>query len=590
MSTNSDLVQSVLRTKWYEMNREQMIDFFGVCRTVVSILTRKIDSKIKQLKVNPSLIIAEALEAVNEQFDQVNEVQQESYVRFRSFCEPAQEASAEAKQQCQKELSECDRQAKDFDTTGEAVLKRSNQALRVFNESYGPTTARLSRRMERGGSPDRSGEHTSDPPNKIMVSSELRPESVKLDCDQISFAEWAERAKTFFRGSNLDKQQKSVQLAYLRNLVDSSFWKEVCELSDFEALSMDDMGFLAGVELVDRAYKRRHDIFLLRLECLATKFKGSSARQALTWFYEFKKTTTSTGLFTLSQRELLNFFLLKELPSALQAKVFESTAHPELEESLERLEHLATVESMTKRPGKSSVNQINEDGNKQTNKQVICYRCGLSDHIRPNCDFGKPVSCETCGKDTHSTKAHGASKHTFEEQDKRGQRQGRRSVSNVSSLAESDNTGYSSVPNADSVSSSSSSSETERKIQKEKKKRRERREKKKEKKDKERGRERKSRKDNKPLRRNSSSTQQASSSGGSRRRSSSSRPRGRKQTPGARKTGSKKKITNAVTGRTDNTAVREMWISPEGDSSVVLTLKSCFDTGSKVNLIQEKWC
>ena len=133
MSTNSDLVQSVLRAKWYEMNREQMIDFFGVCRTVVSIITRKIDSKIKQLKVNPSLIIAEALEAVNEQFDQVNEVQQESYVRFRSFCEPAQEASAEAKQQCQKELSECDRQAKDFDTTGEAVLKRSNQALRVFN-------------------------------------------------------------------------------------------------------------------------------------------------------------------------------------------------------------------------------------------------------------------------------------------------------------------------------------------------------------------------------------------------------------------------------------------------------------------------
>ena len=133
MSTNSDLVQSVLRAKWYEMNREQMIDFFGVCRTAVSILTRKIDSKIKQLKVNPSLIIAEALEAVNEQFDQVNEVQQESYVRFRSFCEPAQEASAEAKQQCQKELSECDRQAKDFDTTGEAVLKRSNQVLRVLN-------------------------------------------------------------------------------------------------------------------------------------------------------------------------------------------------------------------------------------------------------------------------------------------------------------------------------------------------------------------------------------------------------------------------------------------------------------------------
>ena len=502
METSKKLITEVLTKPWFEMNADQLVEYFKTCSTAIGILKRSVASKMKQIKENPSVLMIESLETLNKELDSVNENQQGAYDMYLELCKEEGITG--------EELTRIQNQAKEFADLIENLLKQSNKAVRLASDTLDPMVARVQRRQSRQSSPVRgSGEHSGDPPNKISVATDLKPESIKLDADQSEFTEWVERTRIYFEASKLDKQSATVQLAYLRNVVDTYFWKAAEELADYEGFEIKDCTLNTGLELLKRTYLRKHNVFLLRLECISAKFTGATATQALTWFHNFRKQELQTGIFNLSRRELQNYWLLKELPKDLKSEIFKQTTEPELDETLAVLNKLATVENLTQtNKKKQPVNSVVEAN--ETNKQVACFRCG-GNHYRNQCNT-ETVWCESCLSPSHATEVC-KSKQTNKQTVSRDSSRESRSESRASTK--------------ERESSSASSSSSEERKEKEKRRRRKERQKEKrenKKKEERKNEERKSRRD-KPLRRNSSSTQAGSSK--SRQSSSKSKSRSR---------------------------------------------------------------
>ena len=514
METSKKLITEVLTASWFEMNSDQLIEYFKTCSTAIGILKRSVTSKVKQIKENPSMLMINSLEELNKELDGVNENQQGAY---DMYIELSREQGVTL-----DEITRIETQAKEFADLIENLLKQSNKSVKLASDTLDPMVARVQRRQSRQSSPvNTTGEHSSDPPNKIYLAADLKPEAIKLDADQTEFTEWAERTQIYFEASKLDKQAATVQLAYLRNIFDTYFWKAAEELADYEGFEVKECTLNTGLELLKRTYLRKHNTFLLRLECISAKFTGSTATQALTWFHNFRKQELQTGIFNLSRRELQNYWLLKELPKDLKSEVFKQTTEPQLDETLAVLDKLSTVENLTQtNKKKQTVNSVIETN--ESSKPIACFRCG-GNHYRNQCST-ENVWCESCLSSTHASQAC-KSKQTNKQTSSRNSSRGSRSESRASESKAS-------ASERESSSESTSSSSEERREKEKKKKRRERRREKREKKEKgkketkeKKSKEERKSRHNKPMRRNSSSTQAGSSMSKSGQSSSKSRSR-----------------------------------------------------------------
>ena len=103
--------------------------------------------------------------------------------------------------------------SKDFATTTETAIKAATRVVKTVSDNLDERAAWDHRVSHRAQSQETlSGEHHSDPPNKVNVASDLKPEQL---CDSISQSElddWCERAEVYAEASNIISQSNSVQL------------------------------------------------------------------------------------------------------------------------------------------------------------------------------------------------------------------------------------------------------------------------------------------------------------------------------------------------------------------------------------------
>ena len=71
---------------------------------------------------------------------------------------------------------------------------------------------------------DLDGQHQSDPPNKVTVATDLKPEKLCDSINQLELDDWYDRAETYAEASNILTQTNTVQLGYLQALVKPEMW------------------------------------------------------------------------------------------------------------------------------------------------------------------------------------------------------------------------------------------------------------------------------------------------------------------------------------------------------------------------------
>ena len=123
--------------------------------------------------------------------------------------------------------------SKNFATTTETAIKAATRVVKTVSDKLDERAARDHRVSHRAQSQETlSGEHHSDPPNKVNVASDLKPEQLCDSISQLELDDWCERAEVYAEASNITSQSNSVQLGYLQALVKPDMWhmyREYCE-------------------------------------------------------------------------------------------------------------------------------------------------------------------------------------------------------------------------------------------------------------------------------------------------------------------------------------------------------------------------
>ena len=153
---------------------------------------------------------------------------------------------------------------KDWFTRCTKVTTDASKAVKGAWNSLGPTTAREDRWRRRRGVSPTDGRHSGDPPEqKINLALELKPEMLSSDTDHVTLLSWKEQALTYAQASKLDRQEKSIQTAYLRPLVTPEFWQEVLITAEYSGIELKD---LTGLDLVETTFLRSNNQYLLQLK------------------------------------------------------------------------------------------------------------------------------------------------------------------------------------------------------------------------------------------------------------------------------------------------------------------------------------
>ena len=598
------LFETIMSVNVVKLRHNEAREALDNCASYLNVSTRVMEAYIRQVRENPCPLTCDKISEVTDKVTAVAAIQQEIFKVYLDGWgqEDALQIMAAAGVDAAATKASTEEAQKDWFARSSKVTTEASKAVKIAWNSLGPLVSREDRWRRRQGVSPSDGRHTGDPPeNKIKVAVELKPEMLSTDTDHLTLLAWKEQALTYAQASNLDKQTKEIQVAYLRPLMTPEMWQEVQITAEYSGVEVKDLNFASGLDLVETTFLKSNNQYLLQLKTLSSKFNGKSAREFLAWFYNFKKQATACRVFSLSGRQLLCLWGLKELPQSLQAKVLEAHNKPELDELIRVVENLATVEVMTDKK-KSVINNINDMEEKAPKKEVRCYRCG-DFHYRSQCTVPK-VFCDSCSSSTHNNAACGLISRDRERTSRPGSATGSRERSSSRASSGRDK--------SISTSSSSDSSSTDE----EKRRRRRRKEQKKRDKSRERRKEekkKKSKKDRTRLRRNSSSTAATSSRAGSARSSSRSTSRGRKvesRSAGRGKT-TKRKITpgpskkkrgsvNAVeNGKRSITAKKDVLCMVKDDESSdggsmktadEFVVKSVLDTGCGKFLVRTEVC
>ena len=588
----TSLYESIMTVNTVKLRHNEARTALDKCASYLNVSMRVIESYIRQVKENPCPLMCDKISETADKVTSVAAIQQEVFKVYLDGWEDEDTIQILTRENADPAATKLSTEAtmKDWFTRCSRVTTDASKAVKTAWNSLGPSTAREDRWRRRQGVSPSDGRHSGDPPDqKINLALELKPEMISTDTDHLTLLSWKDQALTYAQASKLDKQDKTIQTAYLRPLVTPEFWQEVLITAEYSGIDVKELTFATGLDLVETTFLRNNNQYLLQLKTLSAKFSGKTARDFLTWFYNFKKQASACRVFDLSARQLLCLWGLKELPQSIQAKVLEAHNKPELDEMISVVENLATVEAMTDKK-KSVINNINDMEDKPQKKEVKCYRCSES-HYRSQCTVPK-VFCDTCSSSTHSNAACGLINRDRDKQSKQDNRESsrERSSSRASSIRDK--------PTSPSSSSETSSTdeETQRRRRRREEKRRDRSKEKRKKKDK--------KKDKPRLRRNSSSTAvtsaRSSSRSTSRGRKVESRNKGRgkeakrKNTPAPKrkKRGSVNAIENGKRSITAKTDVCCMVKNEDDmkDKAKEFVIKSVLDTGCGKFLVRTEIC
>ena len=88
--------------------------------------------------------------------------------------------------------------SKEFGTTTEATIKAATRIVKTVTDKLDEKAAREHRVSHRALSQDTlDGQHHSDPPNKITIASDLKPEQLVDTTSQLDLDDWCERAEVY---------------------------------------------------------------------------------------------------------------------------------------------------------------------------------------------------------------------------------------------------------------------------------------------------------------------------------------------------------------------------------------------------------
>ena len=266
--------------------------------------------------------------------------------------------------------------SKEYAATTQACIKAATKIAKNVSEKLDEKAARGQRVSQRALSQETlDGQHHSDPPNKITMATDLKPEQLVDTISQLDLDDWMERAEAWAEASNILRQSNTVQLGYLQAITKPEMWtlfKEYCETN---MILQTDTDFEKGLELLRETYYKKNDVFILKMKAAADTFKGKTFTELQTWFYKYRQRAKNCGLSTMTENEQYNFKLLTSMTEKMQKLLFVQNARPDLQETLDFIENQVVVESMTKAPTKVAdiVNNVLDD-TKKTEK-IRCWDC-----------------------------------------------------------------------------------------------------------------------------------------------------------------------------------------------------------------------
>ena len=176
--------------------------------------------------------------------------------------------------------------SKEFAATTQACIKAATKIAKNVSEKLDEKAARGQRVSQRALSQDTlDGQHHSDPPLKLNIATDLKPEQLVDTISQLDLDDWVERAEAWAEASNIIRQSNTVQLGYLQAIVKPEMWtlfKEYCETN---MILQTDTDFEKGLELLRETYYKKNDIFILKMKTAADVFKGKTFSELQTWFF-----------------------------------------------------------------------------------------------------------------------------------------------------------------------------------------------------------------------------------------------------------------------------------------------------------------
>ena len=217
--------------------------------------------------------------------------------------------------------------SKEFAATTQACIKAATKIAKNVSEKLDEKAARGQRVSHRALSQDTlDGQHHSDPPNKLTMATDLKPEQLVDTISQLDLDDWVERAEAWAEASNIIRQSNTVQLGYLQAIVKPEMWtlfKEYCETN---MVLQTDTDFEKGLELLRETYYKKNDVFILKMKTAADVFKGKTFSELQTWFFKYRQSAKNCGLTTMTEDEQYNFKLLTSMTEKMQKLLFVQNA------------------------------------------------------------------------------------------------------------------------------------------------------------------------------------------------------------------------------------------------------------------------
>ena len=285
--------------------------------------------------------------------------------------------------------------SKEFATTTQTTIKAATKIAKSVTDKLEEKAAREHRVSHRALSQDTlDGQHHSDPPSKITIASDLKPEQLTDSISQLDLDDWCERAEAFAEASNIIRQSNSVQLGYLQAIVKPEMWTLYREYCETNFILQTDTDFEKGLELLRETYYKKNDVFVLKMKTSADVFRGKTYSELQTWFYKYRQSAKNCGLTTMTEDEQYNFKLLTSMTDKMKKDLFVQNSRPSLTESLAFIDNQVVVENMSKAPTKKAdtVNNVIED----TDKKLRCWDCN-GEHKRTDCTTNKQsLYCKRC--------------------------------------------------------------------------------------------------------------------------------------------------------------------------------------------------
>merc|ERR1712032_155153 len=145
---------------------------------------------------------------------------------------------------------------------------------------------------------------------------------------------------------------------------------------------------MAGLDILKGVWQKTHDVYSMRLKCMANTFQGKTCSELQTWYYSWQKEARMCNLLNMSEEEYKVFTLLTNMPIQFKTLLMTSNTRPNLKETLEFVDRQMQVESICKTmkgqdQGKRRAQEMSATLQKLNVTSVILLH--TSDPIVPTC-------------------------------------------------------------------------------------------------------------------------------------------------------------------------------------------------------------